>query len=356
MIAIASSCALFVSFALAPSGGERAASAQPIELGAAHFGRDLDAGLSAARSGKKGVFLLFQEIPGCATCRGFGTGPLSHPLLVEAIESEFVPIAIYNNRDGKDKAVLERFGEPAWNNPVVRFLDADGKDVVPRAEGAWSEGALSARMIRALAKSARRVPDWLALVGEETDDSPLEESVFAMHCYWEGQGRLGGLSGVARVEPGFIGGEEVVRVAFRPQRIAFADLVRDAARLDCALSVYSSSEAQLRAAAASVGDRAKRLEQPMRKADAADYLYHLQHSRLRFAPLTELQATRMNADLAQAKDPSHWMSPRQVALAARIDDALRAQPDALDGLERPSRASELAGYAAELEARLSHVR
>jgi hypothetical protein len=355
MFTIVLTCALLASPTSAAIARNRAESQEPPELGAVHFGRDLELASSVAQREKKPVFLLFQEIPGCATCRGFGAGPLSHPLIVEAIESEFVPVAIYNNRDGRDKAVLERFSEPAWNNPVVRFLDADGRDLLPRAEGVWSEGAIAARMIAALAKGSRGVPDWLALAAEETEDSPLEDVVFAMHCYWEGQGRLGGVSGVAHVEPGFIGGEEVVRVMFRPRRIAFADLVREAARLDCALSVYASSDDERRAAAAIVGDRAKRLAQPMRKADASEYLYHLQHSHLCFAPLTELQATRVNSDLARGKEPAHWMSPRQRAIAARIAETLRTHPNALDGLQRPARTSELSSYAAELEARLERA-
>ena len=252
-----------------------------------------------------------------------------------------------------DKLVLERFGEPAWNNPVVRILDSDGQDVLPRAEGQWTEGAVSARMVAALGKRAAPVPDWLALVSEETEESTTEQATFAMHCYWEGQGRLGSLSGVQGVEPGFVGGEEVVRVTFRSRRIAYADLVRKAERLDCALSVYTHSDAQLREARALVGERAKPIGPPIRAAETSDYLYHLQHSSLRFAPLTELQATRVNADLAQGRDPSHWMSPRQRLLAQRIDGALRADPGLLDGMRRPSRASALPSYAADLDARLS---
>src|SRR5205085_11873279 len=114
--------------------------AQPPELGRVRFGRDLDAGLAAAQRDAKPVFLLFQEIPGCSTCRDFGGGPLSQPLLVEAIETCFVPVAIHNSAGGADAAALKRFGEPAWNNPVVRFVDAGGNDLIPRRDGAWSTG------------------------------------------------------------------------------------------------------------------------------------------------------------------------------------------------------------------------
>ena len=89
-----------------------------------------------------------------ATCQSFGQGPLSHPLLVEAIEDLFVPLAIYNNREGEDAQVLKRYGEPSWNNPVVRFLGADGKDVIPRKDRQWSTHAVASRMVTALKSSA----------------------------------------------------------------------------------------------------------------------------------------------------------------------------------------------------------
>ncbi|XAL99693.1 hypothetical protein OT109_19205 [Phycisphaeraceae bacterium D3-23] len=44
---------------------------------------------------------------------------MSHPLIVEAAEDLFVPVAIHNNKDGHDGEVRERFDEPAWNYPVA---------------------------------------------------------------------------------------------------------------------------------------------------------------------------------------------------------------------------------------------
>ena len=39
---------------------------------------------------------------------------------------------IYNNRSsGMDQELLERYQEPSWNFQVIRFLNADGKDVIP---------------------------------------------------------------------------------------------------------------------------------------------------------------------------------------------------------------------------------
>ena len=102
---------------------------QPEEAGKVKWLRDLDTALLAGSRSGKPVFALFQEIPGCAGCKQFGREVLSHPLVVAGIESEFMPLLIHNNKPGKDAEVLRRFGEPAWNYQVVRFLDAQGSDL-----------------------------------------------------------------------------------------------------------------------------------------------------------------------------------------------------------------------------------
>ena len=50
------------------------------------------------------------------------------PLIAEAIETYFIPVAIYNNKGGHDAAVLQKYNEPAWNNPVFRIVDQHGKE------------------------------------------------------------------------------------------------------------------------------------------------------------------------------------------------------------------------------------
>jgi hypothetical protein len=109
---------------------------------------------------------------------------LSHPLVVEAAETLFVPVAIRNNVGGYEKDVRERYEEPAWNNPVVRFLDSDGKDVIPRKAGVWGTGAMLARMTRVLRQAERPVPTWLELVTSETSADEragdVDTAAFAM--------------------------------------------------------------------------------------------------------------------------------------------------------------------------------
>ena len=303
---------------------------QAREFGDVAWIRDLDAGLARAEETGRPAFLLFQEVPGCSTCVNFGGGPLRHPLLVEAIEELFVPVAIRNNVGGAEREALRRFGEPTWNNPVVRFVDADGKDLLPRRDGVWTSGALVSRMTAALEAADREVPTWLRLVAEELAPGRVETAVFAMGCYWTGEARLGSLDGVVDTRAAWHAGREVVEVRFRPDVVSREALTETARGLRCADGVW--------------GDE---LAGRPRAASASDQLYYLQRSTFGRLPLTELQARRVNGALGDKSDPRRFLSPRQTQLAALLASAQRAQ---LAGLARPADPTE--GELADYDARL----
>ena len=160
---------LLISF-LAMTPGVHAAET-PVAIGAVHWGRDLDHAYKLSGETGRPVFVLFQEVPGCGGCQDFGRTVLTNPLVVEAIEDEFLPVLVYNNRGGVDRDLLDRFGEPAWNFQVVRFLDAQGRDIIPRKDHVWSTDELAARMIEALGAASRPVPKYLQALAE--DDSGM---------------------------------------------------------------------------------------------------------------------------------------------------------------------------------------
>jgi len=297
------------------------AAQNPRELGLVRWGRSLDAARAESRRTGRPVLLLFQEIPGCKTCVDFGQGPLSNPLLVEAIESEFIPVAIYNNRAGADAELLASFGEAACNNPVLRLQDAAGRDLLPRREGIWDAHGVAGRLIAALEAAKRPVPGYLKIAYEESAATGLESATFAMHCYWEGEAALGALDGVVATRAGSLEGLETVDLSFDPALISYSELVRKASGLRCASRVFARSGEQLREAGRVVGERAVRSDEPARDAAASDQKYYLQHSPLQSLPLTPLQATRVNAALAAGEDPAQWLSPRQRTLAARAPKA-----------------------------------
>jgi Thioredoxin-like len=143
----------------------------PIEIGSVKWGHDLDKALRLSGETGRPVFLLFQEVPGCSGCQDFGRTVLSNPRVVEAIENEFLPVLVYNNRGGEDRRILERYNEPAWNYQVVRFLNAEGQDIILRKDRVWTVKHLASRMIETLQAVGRPVPDSLRALAEE---SPLK--------------------------------------------------------------------------------------------------------------------------------------------------------------------------------------
>jgi hypothetical protein len=143
-----------------------------VETGQIAWGRDLKAALAASRRSGKPVFALFQEVPGCMGCKQFGRDVLSHPLIVQGIETDFTPLLIHNNSPGLDAEVLQHYGEPSWSYQVVRFLDAEGRDIIPRKDHVWEAAPLAERMIAALEKAGRPVPGYLKTVASEKSAHP----------------------------------------------------------------------------------------------------------------------------------------------------------------------------------------
>ncbi len=326
-----------------------------VELGRVRWEEDHAAAWERARASGRPVLVLFQEIPGCATCQGFGRGPLSHPLVVDAIESEFVPLAV-NNRTGRDGGLLARYGEPAFNNPVVRYFAAGGEELLPRRAGVWGAAETVERMVEALRAARRPVPAYLELARAELADPGAggsERAVFAMSCFWQGQAALGALPGVLDARPGWLGGE-VVEVRYDPRAADLAALLGAARASGCARRVLVEPE-RLRAARDALGQAAGALHEMPRPAPDADDLHALRATPLWHVPLTDLQALRANAALFAREDPRSLLAPFQRALLERVEAALARDPRALAGLERPARlgsADALDAYRRALEARL----
>ena len=283
---------------------------QPEEAGTVAWGRDLNDALTASRKSGRPIFALFQEIPGCAGCKQFGRDVLSNPLIVEAIESAFTPLLIHNNKSGADAEVMQRFGEPAWNYQVVRFLDADGGDIIPRKERVWESGPLAERMIAVLEKAGRPVPAHLKLAAAE--NSPrLRQAVFAMGCFWTGEMELGKIEGVVTTEAGFMEGREVALVRYDPGIIALPKLIAAAENVRCANAVHVPA-AELQEA------RATRLRigtiSGYRTAPAADQKKQIPGTAVEKLGLTGAQATKVNAWIRT--DPAKalgWLTASQRA-------------------------------------------
>lgn len=289
------------------------------ELGAVRWLRDFDAALAESRRTGKPVLVLFDEVPGCHTCVSFGETVLRHPLIVEAAEELFVPIAIFNNAEGADRAVLKSFNEPEWNNPVVRIIGADRQELAPRVDGDYSTRGIVLAMTESLKKSGRAVPGYLSLLAEEAAPRAKQSAVYSMHCFWEGEAHLGGVEGVLSTRTGFAGGKEVVEVIFDADLLNRSTLDARAKQMSC------------------LREDAPGAVRPSTK----DEKYQLRGTPYEAVPMTALQATRLNAAVGAGSDAKAILSPRQIALADHMKG--------IDPLKRPNfiGRTDLAGAWAE---------
>lgn len=196
------------------------------ELGEVLWLRDHAHGLALAAEQRKPVLLLFQEVPGCSTCVRFGQDVLTHPLMVELIADRFVPVAIFNNHPGADAEILRRYGEPSWNNPVVRFLDPDGAEILPRLADRYDALGLHERMTAVLEKLGADVPGYFRLLGRDllVEYGLGEPVTYTTPCFWSGETSLAQHPGVITTDAGWVDGEEVVQVHFDPRAVSRRDL------------------------------------------------------------------------------------------------------------------------------------
>ncbi len=262
------------------------------ELGNVRWNRDYDTALQLAKKENKNVLLLFQEVPGCSTCRNYGHNVLTHPLMVEAIEELFIPLTIFNNKGGKDKEILNKYNEPTWNNPVVRIINTKGENLIPRIAGDYSAITLVRKMKIVLRKSGTAIPEYLNLLETELSaaQSNVTEKYFQMYCFWTGEKELGKIDGVLNTESGFMNNHEVVKVHYDPKLIS-----------DNKLDEIGRNY------------RFKSVEKKSNyKVAVGDVHYYLQKSTFQYIPLTDLQKTKINSALGSGENPAKYLSPKQL--------------------------------------------
>lgn len=290
----------------------------PVELGNVHWLRDYDQALSQADQAEKPVLILFQEVPGCATCTRYGSFVLSHPLIVEAIENEFVPLAIYNNERGKDAEVLKRYDEPSWNNPVVRVVNAEGENVVQRLSSNYGPSGLLNTMIQALEAQKRTVPAYLRLLQEEwaATENRSEQVYFSMGCFWTGEAGYGQLEGVTATRPGFMHGREVVEVTYNPEFITAVELAQHGVKQGVASSFYAADGDQRKEVQTAL--RGVSVDEPGSFREDCTPKYYLAQTALAYLPMTPTQKSRINALVGKRGAYMALLSPQQKELLAFI--------------------------------------
>ncbi len=251
----------------------------PVEVGDVTWGRSYEEALQRAKQSGKPIFLLFQEVPGCAGCKQFGQDVLSDPKVVETIEKHFVPLLIHNNKPGEDARIRKRFGEPAWNYQVVRFLDENGRDIIPRKDRVWTTPDLMERIQEALTKHKQS--------RHKTAGSTSTARVaFCQFCFWTGERKIGALPGVLTTEAGFIDGREVTLATYDPARLSLEALAQKAGEAGVATSVYLDDPSLLPGSKKLVG---------YRPAPQSDQKRQIQGTPFEQLELSPKQATKVNA-------------------------------------------------------------
>lgn len=302
------SICLFFLLSIPISWGQQPAE----ELGKVKWLRNLDTAKKEAAQKNLPIFLLFQEVPGCATCRNFGNNVLSHPLIVEAIQTYFVPLAIYNNKGGHDAAVLDFYKEPAWNNPVFRIIDEKGKDIQPRHSGQYTAASVVKAINTALIKTNRLIPGYLSLLEAELN-AETDELYLEMYCFWSGEKNIGSQPGVVYTEAGYSNGKEVVRVVFDQNQTSADQVVASARKTGNADAIHVKAGHKIKAET-----EIKSL--PLKNyAIDKDLHYYLKNSVYANLPLTPMQATRINSALGTGSEVKALLSPKQLAMLQDIE-------------------------------------
>ena len=278
---------------------------QEVELGQVRWLRDYDAARAKARREGKPLAVLFDEVPGCATCTGYGKSALSHPLVVEALERHAVPVLVRNNVEGKERAVLERFGEPTWANPSLRVVDPKDERTLVRVAGDYTSDGLLGALARTLPTQGE--PAWLA--AHAPLGQPLRTDTFAMHCFWSGERVLGRLPGVVKTRTGWQGGVEVVEVTYAPSLLSPERLAAAARAGSCRAAPKGSL-----------------------RATPKDDKYSLKRTPYRYVPLSSIQASRINALGAQGPAAEALLSPAQARILSQVKSAPSVKWPNVDGV------------------------
>jgi len=292
---------------------ELVAQNQAIELGKVQWNRSLKTAQKLAQSSGKPILILFQEVPGCITCQNYGSEVLSHPLIVEAIETYFIPLAVFNNKAGFDKEVLDIFKEPSWNNPVVRIVSHDLTEWTNRLSSNYSSLGLIEKINTTILKTKGKIPRWLQLLEEEFKAHHLgiQKVYLGMHCFWAGEKHFGALDGVMATRAGFIAGAEVVEIEYDPSKMSLNKIIENGQINGQADKIFLPANQKISTDSIVV--------KPFRdfKADI-ESKYYIYNSHYRFLPMTRMQSSRVNSLLGNKQSPDLILSPRQIHLLENI--------------------------------------
>ena len=266
---------------------------QNIELGKVSWLRDYRTALGQSKLIKKPVIFFFQEIPGCSTCVHFGRDVLSHPLMVEFIENEFIPLAIFNNIPGHDSEILALYNELSWNNPVAHFVDDLGRDIIPKLANSYHPLSMYNKLNEVLNRLRKPIPKYAILLGHDLKMkyANLKTTIYGTPCFWSGETSLALNPAVKYTEAGWVGNTEVVKAYFDDSQVSLEELNNFAIKEDF-LPIDSHENYKI--------DKSPQ--------------YYLSKSSFCYLPLSKAQRTQINVAITYKKQPTEYLSPKQVVM------------------------------------------
>ncbi|MCK5392594.1 MAG: peptide-methionine (S)-S-oxide reductase [Deltaproteobacteria bacterium] len=160
----------------------------------------------------------------------------------------------------------------------------------------------------------------MSLLAQElnVNNGRSERAVFAMHCFWVGEGKLANVNGVISTRPGFMGGREVVELEYNPDIISYGDLVKKARSQNVARHIFTENSEQSSIAKEIVGDSSVSTKSTFR-ADSRPK-YYISGTSYKYVPMISTQIARVNAAIGALQSPNIFLSPRQLELYQYIEN------------------------------------
>ena len=235
---------------------------------------DHDTALKASTKTGKPVFAFFEGKT--SANKTLEKEILTHPLFIESIHTDFIPLLVKNNSASETQQILTKYNEAPDKLPVVRFLNGEGKDVTPRSDKALTAAQLLPRMQSALKKTGKSSAILTLIEPELVTPSRV---ALSQYCFWTGELVIGSIDGIIKTEAGWLDGREVTLVHYDKNVVSESEVISKAKAQSCANNVYRGTQLN-----------------DYRAARESDQKRQLQGTKFdKFKNLTPHQRTKINA-------------------------------------------------------------
>jgi hypothetical protein len=268
---------------------------------------------------------------------------LTHPLIVEAVESLFVTVT--------SDIDLEVPGAPMC--AMLEILDEKGTPVLPHIGGDLllirNLVVVVQLLVESLTKCSIEVPKYLQLLLEE-ESGRLEVlpsgkrrkldriAIFGVCNSHVSEAKLANAAGVLDIQAGLYKGRQVLQVTYASRVTSFDSLSRYALSKNFATSIYYQSQDEF-VVARSVCDQLQRSYHIIEKMEDSSLINNIVDGRsgvrktaLRYVPMTSLQKVHANKLVHEGKfnEASHLLSPRQAERMMRSFSDVNTRKDSVD--------------------------